>query len=129
MSATHRLIVGNTVELFDTAEQFQARVDALNPPDPATIAAITEIDKEVAACRNLLSDLRFEFKKQVQNNTLTVAQASDIFNRVAVVLNALSLGWLRESRVLANNTATGGAFTQGRKDFLVGRIDAYIAQL
>lgn len=123
-----RLINNNVVIEFDTEAQLDAAINILCPPDPVVIARFDGMNKEQAICANLLNDLRFEFKKQVEQG-MTVAEAADVFNRTQTTFLALRLGWLREGRVIANNTATGGSFTAPRKTFLLNTIDAYIAQL
>lgn len=114
---------------FDTLAEFDAYVASISPNDPAIVTASAQVNQEKQLSRDLADDLRLEFKKQINAATLTVTQATDIFNRVQTTFLALGLGWLRESRMLANNTATGGSFTQGRKDFLLAQIDAAIAKL
>lgn len=113
---------------FDTEEQASAARNLSSPTDPVVIARYDGINKEQLLCANLLNDLRLEFKKQVEQG-MTITEAADVFNRVQTTMLALRLGWLREARVLANNTATGGSFTAGRKTFLLNSIDVSIAQL
>lgn len=128
-------IAGEGIIEFETTAEMDAAVKLRSPDDPLVLNAVSEIEKEKLLCRDIIDDLRLDFKKQVQLNAtnpalgLTIAQATDVFNRTNVTFNALGLGWLRESRVLANNTATGGSFTQARKDFLLSKIDNAISQL
>lgn len=122
-------IAGEGITEFETTEEMDAAVKLRSPEDPAVTSAVSEIEKEKVLCNDLIQELRLEFKKQVQGGTLTAAQSADIFNRVLATFTALLIGGLRDSRVLANNTATGGALTQARKDFLLSRIDNAISQL
>lgn len=114
---------------FNTEDELFAFVQTNSPGDPVILLATSEMNKEKFLCRDLLDDLRLEFKKQIQAATMTVAEATDVYNRVATTFSALNSGWLRESRMLANNTATGGSFTAPRKTFLLNSIDAAIAKL
>lgn len=123
-----RLINNGVISEYDTNTELLAAVDIQSPNDPVILARYDGMNKEQSLCVTLLNDLRFEFKKQIDGG-MTITEAADVFNRIQTTFLALRLGWLRESRVLANNTATGGSFTAGRKTFLLNSIDAAIAQL
>lgn len=122
-------VAGEGITEFDSTAEMDAAVKLRSPDDPLVLNAVSEIEKEKDLCGHLIQELRIEFKKQVQAGTLTAAQSADIFNRVLATFTALIIGGLRDARVLANNTATGGAFTQARKDFLLSKIDNAISQL
>lgn len=86
-----------------------------------------------ARCKALgdgvLDILQDALREEVINATLTQAQAATLFGTVSDVMCSLSVGWLRESRVICNNIATTAIFTTGRKNFMLARIDDALAQL
>ena len=60
---------------------------------------------------------------------LTVTVKSSIFITITPVMTALLMGRPRESRAVANNTATTSDFTQSRKNALLAIIDNRLAAL
>lgn len=86
-------------------------------------------DRHAALSKSVLDTLQQALRDEVTNGTLTQAQSATLFTTVSDVLCSLSVGWLRESRVICNNIATTAVFTAGRKNFMLARIDEAIALL
>lgn len=70
-----------------------------------------------------------ELFKELRNQNLTQANEADIVTRIQTTLTALATGFVKGARTIANNTATGGAFTAARKTYLLNQIDNVITQL
>jgi len=114
---------------FDTEAELLAYIATISPPDLPQQARRLEMYREDVLCARVLGDLRDEFKKQVQEGNLTVAQATTLFTVVRDTFLALKCGWLREARGIANNTATTAIFTAPRKTFLLSVLDAALTDL
>ena len=73
----------------------------------------------------LIADLFKALKEQ----NISQADEGDIISRVQATLTALATGFVRGAKNIANNTATGGAFTVARKTYLLGQIDLTLAKI
>lgn len=125
----HTLNNNGVITTYQTRAEYDAAVAAISPNDPVKIARRALMSQETILCREVLDDLRDAFKKEVEDGNLTVTQATTLFTVTRDTFLALQCGWLRESRMIANNTATTAIFTAGRKNFLLNQIDAAIARL
>lgn len=114
---------------YETQTEHDAAVAVLSQNDFVKLARRLSMSKEYTLCLGVLDDLRDEFKKQVEESNMTVAQATTLFTVVRDTFLALQCGWLQEARVIANNTATTAIFTTARKNFLLAQIDGAITQL
>lgn len=70
-----------------------------------------------------------ELFQTLKAQDLTDAQEGDLLNRIYPVLGTLADGFIRGARVMCNAIPTGGQFTNGRKTYLLNKIDAAIAKL
>lgn len=127
--AQYPLNNGGTIINFSTLAERDAWIAAHSPNDSAKSARRALMAKENELCSEVIDDLRDEFKKQVEDGNMTVSQATTLFTVVRDTFLALECGWLREARMIANNTPTTAIFTAGRKTFLLTQIDAAIAKL
>jgi hypothetical protein len=125
----HALNNNGVVTTYETRAEYEAAVAAISQNDPVKLARRLLMDKENVLCREVLDDLRDAFKKEVEDGNMTITQATTLFTVVRDTFLSLQCGWLRESRMIANNTATTAIFTTARKNFLLAQIDAAIARL
>jgi hypothetical protein len=86
-------------------------------------------DRSVLLAKTALDNIQNTLREQVIAGTLTAANSATLFAYCGDVMLALSIGWLRESRMICNNLTTTVQFTQARKDFMLNQIDAAIALL
>lgn len=96
----------------------------------------TEIIRAAAAgdqveriTQGLAKDLKATIRTAIKNLNLTDAQRADLVNRILAVYVLIGDGDLRAAKFMAQNTATGGAFTPGRQTQLVALIDQAILAL
>lgn len=83
--------------------------------------------RNVLLGNNTLDTLQAALRQEVIDGSLTAANAAVLFSYVSDVILGLSIGWIRESRIICNNLATTTQFTTGRKNFMLARIDEAIA--
>lgn len=114
---------------YNTPALHDAAVASLSPQNPNFLNNAVEYRKEKALSDGLLEQIRLAFKEEIRSGTMTTAEATSIFVTINPVLDALDRGWLRESRMICNNTTASAPFTAGRKTFLLNLIDAAIALL
>lgn len=74
-------------------------------------------------------DLKATIRQAIKNLNLTSAEKADLVNRILAVYVLIDDGDLRAARFQANATATGGAYTAGRRNQLVALIDDAIQSL
>lgn len=74
-------------------------------------------------------DLKRTIRTSIKGMNLTAAEKVDLMDRILAVWVLLDDGDLQGARFKANNTATGGSYTIGRRNGLVALIDQAITQL
>lgn len=118
-----KLFNGTTIIEFETDAEHDAYVASISPT-PDLTDFIKNAEHELIG-KQVIKDLYVALRQQ----NLTQAQEGDLLNRLTGVLMALGFGFIRGSRVIANNLTVAGSLTQGRKDFLLAKIDAAILLL
>lgn len=77
----------------------------------------------------LARDVLATIRRALRNMALTDAAKADLVNRILAVYVLLGDGDLHAAKYMAENTATGGAYTAGRRTQLVALIDQAITLL
>lgn len=102
--------------------------------DDNPLRVVTSAEYLSATVKNLIhetigKELVRELWRVLKNQDLDEAQEADLLNRIYPVLGCLADGFIRGARVMCNNTATGGAFTTARKNYLLTQINNAITKL
>jgi hypothetical protein len=124
---------GNFITLLDGREDrvdsgdYIAQDDLGNPVD--LIRAANASAQEERITLELGRDLKRTIRQTLKNLNLTDIQKADLVNRILAVYVLIDDGDLRAAKFMAENTATGGAFTAGRQAALVALIDTAIQSL
>lgn len=113
---------GNITE-FDNDQEHNLAIQQISPT-PDLTDYIKSLEHEQLG-KQTVKDLYVTLSQQ----NLTQAQEGDLLNRIYPVLGTLSDGFIRGARVIANMIPVAGQYTQGRKDYLLARIDEAITKL
>jgi hypothetical protein len=88
-----------------------------------------------AQLRTILKDegfgrrLRSEIIEAVKDANMTNADRLTLFNKVKNGMDTLDYGDMQVSRLVFNSIATDTLYTAARKNWILGKIDAYLADL
>jgi len=122
-----RLFNGSIWIEFDSNAEFMSYIDSINIASGNSAKVVFAINqsKREQVGRELVNDL---FKK-LQEQNLTQAEEAQIVNKISTCMVALLAGSINGARVICNALTTDAVFTPQRKAYLLGKIDAAIADL
>lgn len=130
-------LIGSTqadfITLTDGGEDRLEPGDYVSQDQDGNPTAIIRAANAQAQADRIALELGQELKRTIRSTikgmNLTAAEKVDLMDRILAIWVLLDDGDLQGARFKANNTATGGSYTAGRRNGLVALIDQAITQL